>query len=171
MLSQFPSAASQLGGAGACWHWLLLPGTTRSHSGGCINYCVFMEEVLRICFKPAGSGLSINLHRWVWLCPEQDGATCSADGKCHSSAAPKEFYYFLLQPRISPTVPCRREASISNDSLVILAAYLCVQKAIIAGMHSLFVQLRFEDLASPPPHCRSWIAEATLWQNHQMGTH
>lgn len=98
----------------------------------------------------------------------------SGSWPCSSSQGTQRIsrdHYFLLQLRISPTAPHRREGSISNDSLVILAAYLCVQKAIIAGMHSLFVQLRFEGLASPPPHCCSWIAETTPWHNHQMGTH
>lgn len=95
-----------------------------------------MGEVLGVCSKPqalgnAGAAPGCGLSRAV-------------PGKSHSPAPPKEFQHFLLQLRISPAAPRRREGSISNDSLVILAAHLGVQSAIIAGIHSLLVQLRSE---------------------------
>lgn len=129
--------------------------STRSHHGVCINYHVFIEKVSESYFKMAGSGLSRNLHQYISLCPEWDGVICFTDISCHSTITLMEFHYFLLQLRIRPTVSRRRLASISNHSLVILAAYLCVQKPIIAGMHSFSVQLYFKDLATPSFHCCS----------------
>lgn len=117
--------------------------STRSHCGDCINYHVFLGKVLESYFKMTGSVLSRNLHQCISVCPEREGVRCLADVSCHSTITLMELRYFLLQLRIRPTISCRRLASISNHSLVILAAYLCVQKPIIAGMHSFFCSASF----------------------------